>query len=222
MPATDGAPLDPGRAEARRLLTHELTKPRYDNTESLLTRLAHWVSEHLATLFRHSVGGLPPLLLVVVILLVVVVIALTVPRLRRRHGAGSQEEQPALARDETADAAALRARAVRAATAGDLRSALTDFFRALARGAEERALLPDARGRTATEIASALAQFFPAEASPLHTAAMVFDRVCYGDAGATPDDVQAMDRLERRIAAARPVHPAGPPQGELRPTGSMP
>ncbi len=220
MPATDATPLDPGRSEARRLLEHELTKPRY-HSDSLLDRAIRWLLEQLSSLYHHSIGGLPPLWLVVLVLVLVVVITLTVPRLRRRHAAEPQRSETALD-GETADAAALRARARAAADAGDLEAALADFFRALARGAEERSLLPDARGRTATEIAAALTGWFPAEASALHTAAACFDRVRYGDARATHDEVRGMDELERRVAASRPVHDTGPDGVESRFAGSMP
>lgn len=205
MLPSDGTPLHPSGQEARRLLSHELSKPRYDDPRPLIVRLVEWVRDQIAQLLAHSIGGMPPVGLVLIVLAVVLVVALTVPRLRRRRVAADSDAGGVLL-DEPASADALRARARDAAAHGAFESAVADLYRAIARSGEERALLREAPGSTAGEIARLLAPFFPGQEGPLHHAAGMFDRVCYGSARATAEDVQRMEELDRTLAAMRPVH----------------
>ncbi len=212
----DGAPLRPSSTEARRLLAHELSKPEYADHTPLLVRLMDAIGDLFKTLLADSVGSLPPVLIVVVVVVIAAIVALTVPRLRRRHGIA--EAGTALLAGEPADSDTLRRRARTAAERGDLEAAYTDFYRAIARSAEERALLPDARGSTAMEVAASLGRYFPTEAASLRQAGATFDRVCYGRSRAQAADVRALEDLDRRLTATRPTHdreqapaPAGRP-----------
>ncbi len=214
MLLADGAPLRPSSSEARRLLAHELSKPEYADHTPLLVRLMDAIGDLFARLLADSVGSLPSVLIVVVVVVIAAIVALTVPRLRRSHG--RPEPRPAVLAGEPADADTLRERARAAAARGDLEAAYTDLYRAIARSGEERALLPDARGSTAMEVATSLTGYFPAEAAGLRRAGTTFDRICYGRSEARTGDVRALEDLDRRLSATRPTHarePAGAPAG---------
>jgi hypothetical protein len=85
-----------------------------------------------------------------------------------------------------------------------------DGVRAVARAAVERVVLDDAPGRTAHEVALALAGPFPGEADALLRAADAFDAVRYGDQRATPDRARDVLALDERLAGTRPARQGAP------------
>lgn len=100
-----------------------------------------------------------------------------------------------------------RDRAERAWRSGDWDAALLDSYRALAASADERTLLDDVPGRTAHEIALALATPFAEHAPALGDAADRFDDVRYGDRHATREQAERVRSLDSTLARTRPRLP---------------
>lgn len=198
--------LDPDRDEARRWLSEELAQPDYNRPESFVERAASWLLERLTDLISIIPGssGLSNLLLALVLVLVAAAAWFAVRGTRRsaRMRAGSDG---AVIDDPSLSAADYRARAGRAAASGDWDGVLLDSYRAIAAGAQERTLLDELPGRTAHEIALALATRFPDHAVPLAEAADRFDAVRYGHRRAGQPQAQAVLELDRRLVRARPL-----------------
>jgi hypothetical protein len=120
-------------------------------------------------------------------------------RLTTADGRGVFEEGGRLS------AAAYRDRARAALRVGEHDAALLDAYRAVAAAAAERVLLDAAPGRTAHEVAVALAVVFPSHAAELTRAADAFDAVRYGGHHVDADRAGAVLTLDERLAAARPA-----------------
>jgi Domain of unknown function (DUF4129) len=203
-------PLDPTSPEARDWLEEELRKPVYREPEGLLERLWDWLGRLLSG--SEGTGGLPGWTIWLAAALGLAVVALVVLRSLRAErrmtvtGAGPVHEGPARS------AAEHRASAAAALASGDPDTAVLEGYRALARSAVERTLLDDLPGRTAHEVAVALAPVFPTNAARLASAADTFDAVRYGRRAAAEDAARAVVALDKDLAATRPLLPeAGVP-----------
>ena len=199
----DAPPLDPSSPEAQQWLRDELANGRYLTEPSLWQRFVEWLS----TLFAGTSGpGLLPswgvVLVVVVLLAVVVLVVLRLVRpeavTRRRGGATAPVD------DEGLSAADYRIRARASADRGDWDAVLLDGYRALAASAVERTLLTELPGRTAHEVALALALVFPDQADALATAASSFDDVRYGHRRTTRSQAVTTTELDAVMLRTRP------------------
>lgn len=200
--------MDPGTDEARRLLEEELADPAYAVRESWLRRAADWVLDRLPD--PDLPGRLPGwaswAALALVLLAVVAVLSFAVrDRWRRTAPAPDGAGRGVFADDERLTAAGYRERAEAALAGGNPAAALLDAFRAVAAGAAERTLLDAAPGRTAHEVAVALAPAFPQHAAALAQAADRFDAVRYG--GRPVPDARAREvlDLEEHLRRTRPA-----------------
>lgn len=198
-------PLDPTSDEARRWLEEELSGARYNAQPGLLERLREWLDRLLSS---SPDGGLPSVFLPVAIGLVVGVLALVLYRvLRREVGSSGARSGSGVLDVPDLPATVLRRQARAAADRGDWDAAVLDGVRAVARAAVERVVLDDAPGRTAHEVALALATAFPAEDAALIAAADSFDAVRYGDRSATEAQARGVLALDDRLTATRPSRP---------------
>ncbi|NHI20418.1 DUF4129 domain-containing protein [Phycicoccus endophyticus] len=197
------APLDPSADQARRWLTEELAGAEYHAQPSLLERLREWV-DHLLDAAPGT--GLPAVAVPVAVGLVLAALALVLWRVLRRDVGSAGAGRAARVLDvPDLPASALRARAREALARGHWDGAVLDGLRAIARGAVERVVLDDAPGRTAHEVAAALAERFPAESAALAAAADRFDAVRYGHRRASEEAAHAVLALDERLETARPV-----------------
>ncbi|MGL4176523.1 MAG: DUF4129 domain-containing protein [Dermatophilaceae bacterium] len=198
-------PLDPTSPEAREWLEEELRKSVYQEQPGLLDRIWDWVLE----LLTGTTGGpgLPAWTVAVVVVLVLAVIALVVARTLRRDRRMTGVAAPGVLDGPVRSAAEHRDDARRALAAGDADTAVVEGYRAVARATVERAVLDDLPGRTAHEVAVALAPVFPAHASGLAGAADVFDAVRYGRRPATRAQAENVLSLDGEIARTTPVLP---------------
>lgn len=201
----DNAPVNPGPAHARDLLRHELAKPVYADHRSLVQRIFDWATEHLHSLLTGVGGTLPAYVLVSVLLILVAVVLYAATRLRRRRTRPAETSAMGVLHGIDLSAEQLRQRATDAETRGDHAGAAVDFFRALARQGEERALLPPSPARTAHETGIRMAEFFPPQSTELSWAADIFDRVRYGHWSAGAHDVARLRDLDQQIGRERPV-----------------
>lgn len=199
-------PLDPSSEQARRLLEHELSKPKYGDRRNLVERFVDWVREWIDKL-AGGVGGLDTRWIVLALAVLAVVIGLGLSRVRLRQGPRLAEDDELLdTRGLSADE--LRAAGARALADGDLADAYLQYFRALARRGVERTLVAERPGATAHEVSLELARAFPDHRPALHDASDTFDAVRYG--GRLPDRtaVEAIRDLDRALSGTRPLRPA--------------
>lgn len=170
----------------------------------MIQRIQDWLHEQWNRLLDQSAGGSgwSPVVTTVVAAAVIALLAFVLPRVRRERrlrGTGD----PVLT-DPSVTAATYRARVAAALAQGRFDDALADAYRAIARGATERTLLEDGPGRTAHEVALALAPVFPAERQALREAADRFDAVRYGSRHIARADAEQVAELDRRLARTRP------------------
>jgi hypothetical protein len=205
--ALASVPLDPDAEEARRLLLDELSKPDYRAAQpTWFDLLASAIADWLGSLTLGAAGGPPGIGTLIVVLLVAAVVVVAfllfgLPRLNRR----STVSGSLFGDDDMRDAAAIRASAQQAAARGDHSLAITEMFRALARGLAERTVLTTSPGTTAHDFAVRAGRAFPASAADLATAAATFDDVRYLDREGTSAQYEQVAALERELRAARPV-----------------
>lgn len=208
-------PLDPSAEEGRRLLREELDKLAYDTEGSVLDRLQRWVNEQLEGLVGQGSDVVGRLLLLLLAAGLVILVALVVVRLRGGPRAARQGGvEDSVLGEESLTAEEYRARARAAAARGDHSAALLDWFRAIARSGDERALLDDRPGRTAHELVRALGPFFPEQREALVAAGDRFDDVRYGGRVAGEAESGTMRELDRALARARPRHDTGHAEGD--------
>jgi hypothetical protein len=206
-------PVDPDAPQARDWVLDELSKQPYQAAKpTLLDLIAQqilgWfgdIIDWLTSSGDQSEGGAGSLgflaiLIPVAILVVLAFLIYGVPRLNRR----SKVTGALFGDDEQRDAAAMRRAAERAAASGDFTTAVTELFRALARGLAERTLVTTHPGTTAGEFARRASGVFPEAREPLASAALDFDAVRYLDHDGTREQWDAMVALERRLRLARP------------------
>lgn len=203
----DGAvPLDPSGGTAREWLRRELAKPAYADQRSWLQRLWDWATDRLGDLLQGVGSALPLFVLIPLLLVVIAIVVFGLSRLRGRGASTAAGAGKGVLADVDLSADQLRDRAAGAAREGADSAAFIDYFRALTRRAEERALLVAQPGRTAHEVGTELAPYFPAHDTGIRSAATFFDQVRYGGADAHPDDVARISALDKELDATRPQH----------------
>lgn len=203
-----GLPLDPSGRTAHDWLQRELAKPAYADQRSWLQRLWDWATDRLDALLNGVGGALPLWVLIPLLLVIVAIVVFALSRLRGSSAGRADVPDEGVLADVDLTAAQLRERASRLASEGAHSAAFIDHFRAVARRAEERALLLPQPGRTAHEVAAELGAFFPANTAAIRSAATFFDEVRYGDTVAAPSDVTRIAALDRELDATRPQHAA--------------
>lgn len=190
------------RDDARRVLEEELADGSYQRQftgplREAIDSFLFWLEDR-----AFSIGGVdvpfgPVLVLIAVAAAVVVIIMVVRPRLQSGTVAdGVVEIDPQVSAEE------FRSRAEASARAGDFNAAALDAFRAVARAAEERGVVSEQRGRTATEIADSLGVSYRAFADDLHRAADLFNRSVYGSASLVAADFEFVAQLDVQLQTA--------------------
>jgi hypothetical protein len=198
-------PVDPDADQARRWIVAELSKPEYQAAQpTLFDRVSAAFWDWLTSLDLSGAGvGRGPLLVVGAVLLVAAIIAAYLifgaPRLNRR----SRVSGALFGVDDDRDAAAMRSAAESAAHRGDWSLAISEMFRALARGLAERTIVTASPGMTAHTFAASAGQAFPPLADRLQVAAAAFDEVRYLDRPGTEGAYAQIADLERELSATR-------------------
>jgi len=194
-------PLTPGADEAQDLVRRELVRPEY-HEDNLFLRLVSWLSRVLEDGVT-SAREAPPLTTfaaMLVGLLLVGAVAWLVSRTRRSpHAPGGR----ALLVGAAVTADELRARAEAAFGEERYADALVDAYRAAALRQIERGRADDVPGATAHEVAVALGEVFPEQATDLQRCAGLFDLVLYGGRPATREQARDVLGLDGRLGARR-------------------
>ncbi|WP_018155238.1 DUF4129 domain-containing protein [Demetria terragena] len=200
-------PLDPTGEQGRRLLGDELAKLPYLEKKSLIDTVLGWLTERLEGVAGEGAGPLATVILVLAVLALLAAIVYATTRIRssRRVRRGA-DEADAVFDDADLSAAEYRQRAREAESRNEHSAALLDWFRAIIRSGDERALLGDSPGRTAHEFVRVLSPRFPHEREALRQAATVFDEVRYGGRKVGAGHSTTVRELDGRISQARPVH----------------
>jgi len=201
-------PVDPTAPEGREWLREELAKQEYQAARpTWFDLLAKWVQDRIGDLLSNVGGGGPPgfgFLIVLVIIVVAIVLAFLVfglPRINRR----STVTGALFGDDDYRDAAGIRAAAESAAARGEYELAITEAFRAIARGLAERTILTVNPGSTARDFSERAGIPFPALADDFVAAATVFDEVRYLDRPGTRERYEQVSTLEKRARQTKPV-----------------
>jgi hypothetical protein len=199
-------PVDPDADQARRWVVAELSKPEYRAAQpTLFDRVSAAFWDWLTSLDLSGAGlARGPLLVAGAVLLVAAIVAAYLifgaPRLNRR----SRMSGALFGVDDDRDAAAMRSAAESAAERGDWSLAISEMFRALARGLAERTIVGPSPGMTAHTFAADAGQAFPQQAGRLQVAAAAFDEVRYLDRPGTEDAYRQVAGLEHELGATRP------------------
>lgn len=203
-------PVDIGRDEARRAAEAELSDRIYQEAQpSLIVRALAWIDDRLAELLGW-LGTTVPGGVAGAVLLMLLLGVLVVMTVRLRAGKWSRPHRvrhPAMFTDPQPSAAEHRQAAERAAAEGELTEAVRERFRAIVRGLEERGVLEERSGRTASEAGRAAGRVFPELAGQLRAAATLFDQVQYGGRRATSTDVIRIAELDAAVSRAREAMP---------------
>jgi hypothetical protein len=195
-------PVQPDAEQARAWARAELAGPEYEHP-GLVRRALGWLLDRLQDLpLPHGSGTA-----VTGTLLLAALLALLVWAVRRAGGpfVRGREATASVVGGAARSAAWHRSAADAAAAAGDLRTAVLERFRAVARELEERAVLAEQPGRTAGEAARAAAGRLPGLGERLAAGARIFDDVRYGDRPATAAMDGALRELDDALRAERLV-----------------
>jgi hypothetical protein len=195
--------MDIGREDARDLARDELSKPTYDDEESLLDRALNWIYENVLS-GGGSGEGDPVSSAVVAIIVVLVVVAAAIAIIRTGRLARQPSKAKSVFGDDKRGAATYREAAVAAADRGDWHTAVVERFRAIIASAEERGVVDSRPGRTADEAARDTGRHLPELASRLSDGAALFDATLYGDHAADKPSYSALVSLDDDLRAARP------------------
>lgn len=219
-----GAPIEIGRDEARRRAEEELAKAKYQGMPDWLSDILQRLQELLDGLLNPQVnpgGSGSGIVFVIVLVLVLLALVLIVwkvglPRWRPAVADAEVETDPEVEPDQ------YRSAAERAAASQDWSAAIRERFRGLVRELEHRTIVDPRPGRTALEAAGRAALMLPEVEADLHTAALGFNDVMYGQVVADRaryETMVAADTAVTRAAsrfrhdrAASPEPSGGPPR----------
>jgi hypothetical protein len=199
--------LAPDADEARRLLDQELAKPAYVEAQpTIFERIIGEFLRGIARLFDGigSLGAGPGTLVVALgaALIITVAILLVRPRLNAR---GRRQEPAVFDDDVRRSAEQHRGRAAACAGDGDWNGAVAELLRAVIRTAEERLVIDERPGRTATEAALQLGAVFPPVSGDAAWLADLFNETHYGSGVATREDYGRAVGIDARLSSEQPV-----------------
>jgi hypothetical protein len=201
-------PVDPTAPEGREWLREELAKQEYQAARpTWFDQLAKWIQDRIGDLLGSSTTGGPPgfgAVIVFALVLAAIVVAFFVfgrPRINRKSAVSGA----LFGEDDFRDAAGIRAAAESAAARGEYELAITEAFRAIARGLAERTILTVNPGSTARDFSERAGVPFPQFAAEFAAAAVIFDEVRYLGRPGTAEHYEQVATLERLARQAKPV-----------------
>jgi hypothetical protein len=204
LPGLADVPVRPDRQTARDWAREELARREYQaERPGPIRLLVSWLNTQLDKIPAPE-GINVGLGVTVAVLLVLALVGYVLWRSggvhqRARARPGGVFDTP----DRTADDHRRAADAAEAAE--DLRTALLERFRAIARSLGDRALIELTPGLTADELARRAAVRLPGLAAELTSGARSFDEVRYGDQPATIEAVRALRALDERALRTTPA-----------------
>ncbi len=213
-------PVVPDPDTARDAARDELTDPAYRSQEpTLFERVTDKIVDRLGDLFGRTADSAPGGRWSLVLLTALILLGLWALRARLGKLAGTGRRTAEVFGETVRTAAEHHADADAALAAGDLDTAVTERFRALVRGLEERGLFEPWPGRTAHEAGEEGGRLLPSCAAALRAAARVFDEVRYGGRAATRAGHDTVADADRAARAARPEAGTDAPARWVAPGG---
>jgi Domain of unknown function (DUF4129) len=197
-------PVRIGRDEARELAERELADPVYDDEPALFERVVDWVLDRLDDLLLGAAEVSPGQWLALLALLAVLTVTGGVLIRGARARARRVSEAEAAVFPTIRSAAEHLVAADAAAARGEWTTAVTERFRGIIRGLEERQIIDVPAGSTAEEVSREAGGMLPEQADDLLRAALLFDRVRYGGVSASYEDDAFLQALAARCARAQP------------------
>jgi hypothetical protein len=199
--------LTPDADEARRLLEEELAGNAYVEAQpGIFERILADVLRGLARLLDGFSGLGPGPGTLVLAVGAAFVIAVAVLLIKPRPNARGRHEEPVLFDDgERRSARQHRTRAAEYAANGDWNGAVAELLRAVIRSAEERVVIDEQPGRTATEAGIQLGTAFPGDRADITWLAELFNETHYGSGTASGDDHRRAAALDTHLSAGRPT-----------------
>lgn len=198
--------MEVDREPARQAAQRELTDPRYEH-RTWWEDFVDWLGRHALDRSSHAHShdsfwdaNVMPLL----VLLVVLMLGALVVFFARRATRGTAKKKT-IFEDESAELSSAeehRARARRAASAGDWSAAIAERVRAVVKELDERSALALTPGRTADEFAFLASGLLPELQDGFTAAARAFDEVVYGERPGSERAYQEAARLDEAIEGA--------------------
>lgn len=216
----------PDADKARQWAEQELTKAEYLAAQpTAFDRASLAVIKFFEDLLSPDLGDSNGGALIVAVLLGLLITAALVvgillwgkPRASRRLRA----TQMLLGEEDRLSASELRRAAEQSARSGEWGRAMTQRYRALARGLAERELIDPAPGSTAQSIAHTAALVFPAQRDSLLEAAGLFDGVRYQGIEGNEHDYLAIRTADENLSSPPRLASPGPSGSLPRSAGSL-
>ncbi len=203
--------LAPDADEARRLLDQELARPAYVEAQpTIFERIIGDLLRGIARLIDGigSLGAGPGTLVVALGAALIIILAIVI--VRPRLNARGRKQDPAVFDDGVRRSAEHhRGRAAARAGSGDWNGAVAEVLRAVIRTAEERVVIDERPGRTATEAALQLGAVFPAVSGDAGWLADLFNETHYGSGVATREDYGRAVGIDAKLSSEQPVRTTG-------------
>jgi hypothetical protein len=205
--------LSPDADEARGLLEEELATPPYTEAEPniferILAEILRGITRFLDGLTGLGAGPGTLVLAIGAALIILVAVRLIKPRLNAR---GSTPDAAVFEEGARRSATQHRSRAEELAGTGNWEAAVAETLRAVIRTAEERLVLDEQPGRTATEAGVQLGGAFPALAADITWLTDLFNETQYGSGRATGEDYRRAAQLDTSASGERPASAGGSP-----------
>lgn len=184
-------PLTPDQGEARDWLLKELAKGEYGEIGGPIVGFVKNVIDDFFELLSWKGQGTPPISLILAILAIIVIAALVIVlilnpiRLARRRKSGAVFEE------ETSEPQ-VQASFDEAVAAQDWNLAYVWAYRLMVLGLDDHDIVSSTPGLTAREAADAATRVAPGLAPQLSAYAESFDKVRYGRASVSRDEVDAL------------------------------
>ncbi len=196
----------PDADEARRLLEEELAERVYTDAQpNLVERIISDVLRAIGRLLD-GLGSLGPgagtlVLAAGAMIIIVLAVVLVRPRSNTR---GTRQEPGVFEHGGRYSAAEHRRRSSARAADRDWNGAVAELLRAIIRSSEDRVLVDEQPGRTASEAAAQLGGIFPSLAAEVSWLAELFNETRYGRGTATEQQYRRVAELDARFSAAQP------------------
>lgn len=214
-------PVVPDADSARAAARRELSDPGYRSRQpTLFKRITDEIGDRIGDLFHRTADSAPGGRWSLVLLTALVLALLWALRARLGKLATTGRRTTEVFGTSIRTAVEHHADADAALAAGDLDTAVTERFRALVRGLEERGLLEPRPGRTANEAAEEGGHLLASCAVQLRGASRVFDEVRYGGRPATRGGHDTVADADRAVRAAKPEPGLAPVGGWVSPGGA--
>ena len=184
-------PLTPDQGEARDWLLKELAKGEYGEIGGPIVGFVKNVIDDFFRLLSWKGQGTPPISLILAILAIIVIAALVIVLILNPIRLAKRRKSGAVFEEETSEPQ-VQASFDEAVAAQDWNLAYVWAYRLMVLGLDDHDIVSSTPGLTAREAADAATRVAPGLAPQLSAYAESFDKVRYGHAAVSRDEVDAL------------------------------